>query len=443
MSNHPPNQFALLRTRRYLPLFLVLFLGALNDQVFKNAFVALVTFVIATQSGMVPFMGLDIGLDTFSLVANILFILPFALVAPTAGQITDQLDKAVMIRFVKISEIVIMSMAVLCYIYQQVELLLLVLFLMGAQSAIFGPVKYAVLPQYLTKEELLGGNGLAQAATFLAIIFGTIMGTQIILIPDVGTVAVSVSVMVIAVAGYIAARYTPSAPPLGGKTKVDWVLPRAAWNLVVSCRSRGAAFAAILLIAWFWFVGVAFMSLLGAYTKTVLQADANVLTALLTCFSIGVAIGALLANRIAMGGSGLAETPWAALALGTIAVALWVVTPHGAPGAHIGIGEFLSSGRGVGVFLCFIGLAIAGGIYITPLNTLLQRAAPGRQRAQFVACSNVVDSVAMVLSGICGLVLGLFGLVSVDIFAVFGLTAIPIAVCCARLTPGHRLRLAW
>ncbi|MEM7240444.1 MAG: MFS transporter, partial [Pseudomonadota bacterium] len=178
MSDQPPNQFALLRTRRFLPLFLVLFLGALNDQVFKNAFVALLTFVIATQSGIVPFLGMEIGLDPFSLIANILFILPFALIAPTAGQITDRLDKRSMIRFVKVAEIFIMMMAVLCYIYQNVELLLLVLFLLGAQSAIFAPVKYAVLPQYLSREELLGGNGLAQAATFIAIIFGTILGTQ-------------------------------------------------------------------------------------------------------------------------------------------------------------------------------------------------------------------------------------------------------------------------
>ncbi|MEM6932451.1 MAG: MFS transporter [Pseudomonadota bacterium] len=440
MSNPPPNQFALLRTRRFLPLFLVLFLGALNDQVFKNAFVALLTFVIATESGMVPFLGAEIGLDPFSLIANILFILPFALIAPTAGQITDRLDKRVMIRFVKIAEIGIMVMAVLCYIYQQVELLLLVLFLLGAQSAIFAPVKYAVLPQYLSREELLGGNGLAQAATFIAIIFGTILGTQVILIPGIGIAAVSVSVMVIAVIGCVAAFYAPSAPPVGKPPEIDWVLPRAAWRLVASCRVRKVPFAAILLIAWFWFMGVTFMSLLGAYTRTVLQADQDVLTALLTCFSIGVAIGALLSNRIAQGGSGLDATPWAALGLGGIAVLLWAVTPVGAQGADIGLTEFVSTAQGAAVFLCFIALAVSGGIYITPLNTLLQRTAPGRMRAQFVACSNVVDAVAMLFSGFVGLVLGALGLVSVEIFAVLGLTALPMAVVCARLTPGHVLR---
>lgn len=441
MSDTQPSQFALLRTRRFLPLFVVLFLGALNDQVFKNAFVALLTFVIATQSGMVPFLGMEIGLDPFSLIANILFILPFALIAPTAGQITDRIDKAIIIRFVKLAEIGIMMMAVLCYIYQQVELLLLVLFLLGAQSAIFAPVKYAVLPQYLSREELLGGNGLAQAATFIAIIFGTILGTQVILIEGIGVAAVSITVMVIAVIGYIAARYAPSAPPLGEQPKIDWVLPRAAWNLVKSCRVRRVPFAAILLIAWFWFMGVTFMSLLGAYTRTVLQGDQDVLTALLTCFSIGVAIGALLSSRIARGGSGLEATPWAALGLGGIAILLWAVTPFGAPGANIGLLTFLGTAQGLGVFVCFIALAVSGGIYITPLNTLLQRTAPGRMRAQFIACSNVVDAVAMLFSGFVGLVLGAFGLVSIEIFAVLGLTALPMSVFCARLTPGHMLRL--
>ncbi|MEM8790237.1 MAG: MFS transporter [Pseudomonadota bacterium] len=446
MSETAPNQFALLKTRRFLPLFLVLFLGALNDQVFKNAFVALVTFVIVISvngADVVPFAGLNIGLDAFSLIANILFILPFALIAPTAGQITDRLDKRVMIRFVKLAEIFIMIMAVICYIYQQVELLLLVLFLLGAQSAIFAPVKYAVLPQYLSREELLGGNGLAQAATFIAIIFGTILGTQVILIPDIGITAVSVTVMVIALIGYAAALAAPSAPPVGEPQPIDWVLPRAAWRLVMGCRTRRVPFSAILLIAWFWFMGVTFMSLLGAYTRTVLQGNEDVLTALLTCFSIGVAVGALMSNRIARGGSGLDATPWAALGLGGIAILLWLVTPVGAPGADISLPEFLGTAQGVGVFLCFIGLAVSGGIYITPLNTLLQRTAPARMRAQFVACSNVVDAVAMLFSGFVGLVLGAMGLVSVEIFAVLGLTALPMAVMCARLTPGHVMRLAF
>ena len=446
MAKPVPNQFALLKTRRFLPLFLVLFFGALNDQVFKNAFLALVAFAVAVTvdgGSVVPFAGTSLGLDAFSLIAAILFILPFALIAPTAGQIADGLDKRMVIRLVKTAEIVVMIAAVVCYVHRQVELLLLVLFLLGAQSAVFAPVKYAVLPQYLKREELLGGNGLVQAATFIAIIFGTILGTQVILIPDIGVAAASATVMAIAFAGCAAAFAAPAAPPIGKPPKVDWLFPRAAWTLVLSCRAKRAPFAAILLIAWFWFMGATFMSLLGAYTRAVLQADKDVLTALLACFSVGVAIGALLANRIARGGGGLGATPWAALGLGGLAVLLWFATPRNAPDAGVSLAEFAGTAQGIAVFLCFIGLAVAAGIYVTPLNALLQRTAPPSRRAQFVACSNVIDAAAMLFSGLVGLVLGAAGFVSVDIFAALGLTAVPMAAMCARLTPGHALRFAF
>ena len=439
MSDPAPNQFALLKTRRFLPLFLVLFLGALNDQVFKNAYIALVTFAIAVN-GMVAIFGTSMSIDALSLIANILFILPFALISPTAGQITDNVDKRTMIRFVKISEVAIMVLAVICFFQMQVELLLLVLFLLGAQSAIFAPVKYGVMPQYLSRQELLGGNGLAQAATFIAIIFGTILGTQVILM-DGGIWAVSFVVMVVAGIGLVAAYSAPSAPPVGPRQKVDWVLPRAMVKLVWECRTRRVPFTAILFIGWFWFVGVTFMSLLAAFVEGVIGGNNDVLTALLTCFSLGVAIGALLSERIAQGGSGLDKTPYAALGIGTLSVLLWFVTPRGADGVEIGIWELLASPDGIALFVTFVGLAICSGVYITPMNTLLQRSAPRAQRARFIACSNVVDSLSMVISSVFGLILGLFGLVSIDIFVVVGLTAIPVAFLAARLSPRHPLAI--
>ena len=437
MTEPQPNQFALLKTRRFLPLFLVLFLGALNDQVFKNAYIALVTFAIAVN-GVVAIFGTEMSIDALSLIANILFILPFALISPTAGQITDNVDKRSMIRFVKISEVAIMGLAVICFFQQQIELLLLVLFLLGAQSAIFAPVKYGVMPQYLSRQELLGGNGLAQAATFIAIIFGTILGTQVILM-DGGIWAVSVVVLAVAAMGLFAAYAAPSAPPVGPRQAVDWVLPRAMVKLVWECRTRRVPFTAILFIGWFWFVGVTFMSLLAAFVEGVIGGNNDVLTALLTCFSLGVAIGALLSERIARGGSGLDKTPYAALGIGTLSVLLWFVTPRGADGVEIGIGELLGSTGGIALFVTFVGLAICSGVYITPMNTLLQRSAPPAQRARFIACSNVVDSLSMVVSSVFGLILNLMGLVSIDIFVVVGLTALPVAVLAARLSPSHPL----
>ncbi|MEO1472246.1 MAG: MFS transporter, partial [Pseudomonadota bacterium] len=188
----PPNQFALLKTRRFLPLFLVQFLGAFNDQVYQKAFVALVTYRLADQ------VGIDIAL--LGVIASGLFILPFAIITPTAGQIADRVDKARMMKWVKGWEIVVMCLAVIGYHTQNIYFLYFVLFLMGAQSAVFAPIKYSVLPQYLTRRELVGGNGLVQGSTFLAILIGTILGNELIL-TEYGVQVVSTVVVGVAIAG--------------------------------------------------------------------------------------------------------------------------------------------------------------------------------------------------------------------------------------------------
>ena len=181
------------------------------------------------------------------------------------------------------------------------------------------------------------------------------------------------------------------------------------------------------------------MSLLAAFVEGVIGGNKDVLTALLACFSIGVAIGALLAERIARGGTGLDKTPYAALAIGALSVVLWFVTPRGAEGVEVGLLALLSDPSGIALFVFFVALAVFSGIYITPMNTLLQRSAPRSQSARFIACSNVIDSLAMVLSSVVGLMLNAFGLVSIDIFVVVGLTAIPVAFLAATLSPNHPL----
>ena len=223
------NQFALLGTRRFLPLFLTQFLGAFNDQVYQKAFVALVTYRLADKAGIpIPMLGV---------IASGLFILPFAVVTPTAGQIADRVDKAVMMRWVKLWEIVVMGMAVIGYHIQSIWFLYFVLFLMGAQSAMFAPVKYSIIPQYLHRDELMGGNGLIQGSTFLAIIFGTILGNELVLrengelidlylvafrLPLDGVTLISIAVVVIAVAGFAASLFAPPAPPSERHGAVDW-----------------------------------------------------------------------------------------------------------------------------------------------------------------------------------------------------------------------------
>ncbi|MEM1384603.1 MAG: MFS transporter [Pseudomonadota bacterium] len=429
MTEPAANQFALLRTRRFLPLFLVQFLGAFNDQVYKNAFVALLTFRLADE--------LTMSLSLLNLIAGALFILPFALFAPTAGLIADGMDKARMMRFVKLSELCIMGVAVVAYHTQNLFLLYFVLFLMGAQSAAFAPIKYAVLPQYLRDEELVGGNGLVQAATFLAILGGTVAGFQLVL-TEWGVTVVSVAVIAISGAGYAAACAAPPAPPLGAAPKVDWVFPRAMWRLVASCTDQPAAFRAILAIAWFWFVGATFLTLLPAYAKEELGVNDDVVTLLLAAFSVGVALGALMTEWMSRGEVGPEIAPIGAVGLGVFSVVLWSITPAlPVEGAELlGIADFLGTASGWPVLIVFICLAASAGLYVTPLNAVLQHEAPPARRSQFIACSNVVDSGLMVLSSILAAVLVLSGFSVAQILGMVGGSGVVMALLVARYAPG-------
>lgn len=430
MSETRPNQFALLRTRRFLPLFLAQFLGAFNDQVYQKAFVALVTYRLADQ--------VDVPIALLGVIASALFILPFAVVTPTAGQIADRMDKAVMMRFVKAWEIVVMGLAVIGYHTQNIYFLYFVLFLMGAQSAVFAPIKYSVLPQYLRRSELVGGNGLVQGFTFLAIIFGTILGNELILTEN-GVTLVSVVVVAVAVVGFAASLFTPAAPPIGPRDPVDWVFPRAIWRLMARVRRTPTAFRTILAISWFWFLGATFLSLLPAYAKEELGADEGVLTVLLAGFSIGVALGAIASERLCAGRSLVDVPPLGALGLAVMAVELWFATPTDPPAQLMDRAEFFSDFTGWRILIDFVILAAFAGIYVTPLNALLQAEAPEAERAQYIAASNVMDASFIVVSAAVVAVLLGFGVGTTDVLVILTLTGLPMALLVARFAPATRL----
>lgn len=456
MAEPPLNQFALLKTRRFLPLFLVQFLGAFNDQVYQKAFVALITFRLADRLegeqealfGLLrvdwSFLPADTGgrLALLGVIASGLFILPFALFTPTAGQIADRVDKAKMMRVVKAWEIVVMGLAVVGYYSQDVIFLYVVLFLMGAQSAMFAPVKYSVLPQYLHPQELVGGNGLVQGFTFLAIIFGTILGNELIL-REWGVAVVSATVVGVAVAGFVASLYAPPAPPVSAPHgPVDWVFPRAIWRLIAMCRANRPAFRAMLAIAWFWFLGATFLSLLPAYARDSLGVDEGVLTILLAGFSIGVALGAIASEALSGGEVGVTLPPLGALGLAVFAVELYLATPAaplGAEGALLGRAEFFASFAGWRILADFVILAAFAGLYVTPLNAVLQVESPPETRAQFIACSNVIDASLIVASA--GMVAAFFaaGLDTTEVLTVVTLSGLPMAFVVARYAPETRM----
>ena len=430
------NQFALLGTRRFLPLFLVQFLGALNDQIYQKAFIALVTYRLADQQG------LDVGL--LGTIASIVFILPFALIAPSAGQLADRRDKAMLMRWIKASEVVVMSMAVVAYHLQNIYLLYFVLFLMGSQSAMFAPIKYSVLPQYLHRDELMGGNGLVQGFTFLAIIFGTIIGNELIL-TERGVLIVSITVVSVAAVGFVASLYAPPAAPVTTEGHADWNLARAIVTLLRQCTGNRPAMRAIYGISWFWFLGAMFLALLPAYAKNELGVNEGVLTVLLAGFSIGVAVGAISSEAVNRGRVGVQVPPVAALGLAVMAIELWFATPP-APATGTALMDraaFFDSAAGWRILIDFIILAAFAGAYVTPMNAVLQVRAPDERRASFVACSNVIDSAAIVANGILVMILRLIGVEVRVILVTVTLSAIPVAFLIARDAPDTRLgRLA-
>ncbi len=439
------NQFALLGTRRFLPLFVTQFLGAFNDQVYQKAFVALVTYRLAEQAGIpIPMLGV---------IASGLFILPFAVVTPTAGQIADRVDKAVMMRWVKAWEIVVMGLAVIGYHTQSIWFLYFVLFLMGAQSAMFAPLKYSIIPQYLHRDELMGGNGLVQGSTFLAIIFGTILGNELVLreggelvdlylvafrLPFDGVTLISVIVVAVAVAGFLASVFAPPAPPSKRHAPVDWLFPRAIWHLLQMVIADPAALRTIFSISWFWFLGATFLSLLPAYAKLELGVDEGVLTALLAGFSIGVAIGAVASEWLSGGRVGVRVPPIGALGLALLAVELWFATPAypmGAEGALVDRTGFFATATGWRILIDFVLLAACAGLYVTPLNAVLQDLAPGDLRASYIAASNVIDACFIVGSAVIVAVLVAVGVPTAEILVLLTLTGLPMGIAVARYAP--------
>ncbi len=476
----------LLLSRRFLPIFIVQALGAFNDNVFKNAFVSLLTYKLASQ--------MDISLGILLAIASGVFILPFALMAPFAGQIADRVDKARMMRVVKFTEIVMMIGAAVAYHQQSVLSLYILLFFMGAQSAFFGPIKYGVLPQYLAQNELVKGNGLVQAATFLAILLGTIIGLNWILLEQ-GVLIVSVAVVGIAIIGFISSLFAPPAPPVDGDLDVlpnfglrvigqggfGVTLQRAAPAILISiillalitlfgpeglklgigaaalvlvwathllwpsikdsvdaARSVPVAWRAILSISWFWFVGATFMTQMPAFAKEQMNGDETVFTVLLAAFSIGIAIGSVLCGMLFRGAIKVGPAPWGAVAIAVFAIDIYFAAPPGgAPAgeALMNASDFLSSPVGWRVLGDFIGLAIGAGIYVTPLNAVYQHAAPHDARGRVVACSAMIDSAFMVCSSL--VVMGLIGqgLFPQEIFALVGATGFIAAILTARRAP--------
>ena len=414
MGQH--NQFTLLSKRQFLPLFITQSLGAFNDNLFKNALVILITFDLAIRSGSDP------GLLVTSAAG--IFILPFFLFSATAGQLADRYDKAHVIRLVKLVEVFLMLGAALGFYLQSLGFLFFALFLMGAQSAFFGPLKYGILPDHLPSDELISGNALIQAATFLAILLGTLAGGLLIMATG-GPEIISLALVLIALAGWLASRAIPATASAAPELRISLNFLAETWSIISYGAHHPEIFRPILAVSWFWLVGATFLAQLPTFGKVSLAGDEATVTLLLLVFSIGIGTGSLLCNRLLRGAIHLTYVPYGALGISLFALEIYFASnayPVKPSDAHSGVFWFLSQGYGWRVLLDMFMIALSGGIYIVPLNALIQARSEEAHRARNIATVNILNALFMVVSAIVSALLLTLGFSVPELF-------LTVAIC--------------
>ena len=396
------NVAHLLKTRRFLPLFVTQFLGAFNDNLFRTAMVMLVIYGIYRSAEQEA---------AFSALAGGLFILPFFLLSALSGQLADAIDKTRIIRAVKTAEIAIMVFGAAGLLLLNVPLMLVALAAMGIHSTFFGPIKYAILPQHLRSDEVLGGTGLVEAGTYIAILGGTILGGLLIFQDETGRYHgewAAVAVLVVAVAGRIAGQFVPPAPPSTEdsgtlndpdlrRPGLDWHIVRASIRLVKATMHVPRLFVAIMAISFFWAMGAVLAAQFPPLVKNVFGGDQSVATLFLAIFSVGVAAGSLIINRLLKGEVSARFAPLSALLMGLCVLALYLLSRAWTPFPElVGVRVFLAEPSGWPVVATLFGVATFGGMFVVPLYAFLTTSVPKSETARTVAANNIVNSGAMV-----------------------------------------------
>jgi len=429
------NQFRLMFERRFGPFFLVQLSGAFNDNVFKNALVILVAYNAAAYSSLDP-----------AVLANVaagLFILPFLLFSANAGQFADKFEKSALIRVIKAVEIVIMIIAGAGLITKNLSLLLAALFLLGMQSAFFGPVKYALLPQALSPRELIGGNALVESGTFVAILTGTIIAGILATFPG-GPLLVTALILVVSIVGFCSSLAIPRAPaPTPGLT-VNWNLFSETWaNLRFATRDR-AVFNSILGVSWFWFYGALFLSQLPNYSRVSLGGSEHVVTLLLALFSVGVATGSLLCERLSGHKVEIGLVPFGSIGLSIFAVDLFFATPGSVVQTDVGAFAFLLQQGAWRIALDLFLIGVFGGFYIVPLYALIQTRSDPSHRSRIIAANNILNALFMVVAAAVAVLMLQLGATIAQVLLMTGVFNIAVAVYIYSLVPEFLLRfLDW
>jgi 1-acyl-sn-glycerol-3-phosphate acyltransferase len=427
------NQFQLLRERRFLPFFLTQALGAFNDNVFKNALVILVAFLTARLSSQ--------DVNFYTNLAAALFILPFLLFSATSGQLSDKYDKARLAQLVKLLEIAIMLVACAGFVTRNIPLLMAMLFMMGLHSTLFGPLKYGLLPQVLDERELVGGNGLIEMGTFLAILLGTILGSTLIRAESLGAWLVGGATITFAVFGLICALAMPRAAPVDPQLKINWNPFSETWRNLGYIRSNRTIFLSCLGISWFWFYGSIYFTQLPNYTKEVLGGDPGVYTLILTLFSIGIGLGSILCERLSGHKVEVGLVPFGSIGMTVFGADLYFAHPASSGQLGLGVSAMLSQPHIWRVLFDLVLMAIFSGFFIVPLFALVQARSDPARRSRVIAANNILNALFMVVAaGLSAVLLNKAGLSIPGLLLATALLNAAVAIYIYTLVPEFLLR---
>ena len=429
------SQFALLGKRRFAPFFWTQALGAFNDSAFRNAMVMLAAFQMGLPDGEV---------SLYTNLAPALFILPYFLFSATAGQLAEKFEKTRIIGYVKLFEIAAMLLAAWGFHTHNLALLLGVLFMMGVHSTVFGPIKYAILPQTLTATELVGGNGLVEMGTQLAILIGMVLGNSLMLIAGVGPWAAAAATVAIAAAGYACSRAIPAAPATAPELKFNWNPVSETVRVLRLTRSDRAVFNAVLGISWFWFFGTVLVAQLPIYTKLNLGGDGSVNTLVLTLFSLGTGVGSLLCERMSGKRVEIGLVPLGAFGLTAFGIDLYLARPAAASEFGMNWWAFLHASGSWRVAFDLVAIGVFAGFYVVPLFAFVQSRTPRERLSRVIAGNNILNALLIVTAALFGLALSRLGISAARIFLIDALLNVLVAVYIFTLVPEFLMRfITW
>lgn len=397
-----PNTSHLFKTRRFVPLFIAQFFGAFNNNAFRNALLIWMTYSSIKNSAQ--------HASIMVTVAAALFVLPFFLFSATAGQLADKCPKAKLTQKIRLFDVVLMLTVVIGFLIQSSGFLLFVLFLTGTQATFFGPLKYSLLPENLQDDELIAGNALIESGTFIAILLGTIAGGLIITLRS-GAMILSLMLFGFSFISWLITYFIPHKQAADANIKIQWNMLAGTWKMLAYARSVKKVWRAVIAISWFWALGVVFLTQFPTYTKQIIHGNAHVVTWFLTLFSIGIAVGSMLCNKLLKGKISLRLVPWACLGMTLFIVDFYFASQAYQPSlGEINLQAFLQSWQGIRITTDLLLLAICAGVYIVPLYAAIQHESDQRYVSRMIAVNNIMNSLFMVLSSLVTLLLFTVGL---------------------------------